>query len=97
MADRDTQGDRVIVGIGSRGLTLGLRVVGFFQQRGILGSAYGSALPRRDIPRYVELYQKGELQLDPLVTRRIGLAEVNDAFEAMARGEGARSVIVFGE
>ena len=71
-----------------------LRVGGFFQQKGIMGSAYGSTVPHRDIPRYVELYQKGELELDALITRRISLDQVNDAFDDMARGRGARSVIV---
>jgi S-(hydroxymethyl)glutathione dehydrogenase/alcohol dehydrogenase len=41
------------------------------------------------------LYKKGELKLDALITARIGLDQVNEAFEAMGRGEGARSVIVF--
>lgn len=89
-------GKAVVVGMPSANEEVRLRVGGFFQQKQIVGSVYGSAVPRRDVPRYVELYQKGELDLDRLITRRIRLEEVNEALDAMARGEGARSVIVMG-
>jgi S-(hydroxymethyl)glutathione dehydrogenase/alcohol dehydrogenase len=55
----------------------------------------GSNRFRVDMPRYVDLYLSGRLKLDELVSRRIGLEEVNEGFEAMRRGEVARSVIVF--
>ena len=87
-------GSAVVVGMPAAREELKLRVGGFFQQKGIMGSAYGSAVPRRDIPRYVELYQKGELELDALITRRISLEQVNEAFDDMERGRGARSVIL---
>ncbi len=61
----------------------------------IRGCVYGSTDPRRDFPLMIELQQAGALDLDRLVTRRIALDEVNDAFEAMEAGEVARSVIVF--
>jgi S-(hydroxymethyl)glutathione dehydrogenase / alcohol dehydrogenase len=50
----------------------------------------------RDFPRILGLYADGALDLDRLITRRIALDEVNDALDAMAAGEGARSVVVFG-
>ena len=50
---------------------------------------------REDIPRLVELYMQGRLNLDDLVSRRIPLEEINEGFDAMTRGEVARSVIVF--
>jgi Zn-dependent alcohol dehydrogenase len=43
----------------------------------------------------VELYEQGELLLDPMITQRIALEDVDDALEALGRGEGARSVVVF--
>jgi len=61
----------------------------------ILGCVYGSADPQRDFPRFLDLYRAGRLPIDRLITSRIGLADVNDAFRAMEAGEGARSVIVF--
>lgn len=53
------------------------------------------ALPQRDFPRIARAYLAGALQIDSLITRRIELDDVNDAFDAMRRGEGTRSIIVF--
>jgi S-(hydroxymethyl)glutathione dehydrogenase/alcohol dehydrogenase len=59
------------------------------------GCVYGSTDPARDFPEIVRLQQAGRLDLDALVTRRIGLDELNDAFRAMQAGEVARSIIVY--
>jgi S-(hydroxymethyl)glutathione dehydrogenase / alcohol dehydrogenase len=59
------------------------------------GCVYGSTDPARDFPEIVRLHQSGRLDLDALVTRRIDVAEVNEAFRAMVAGEVARSIIVF--
>jgi S-(hydroxymethyl)glutathione dehydrogenase/alcohol dehydrogenase len=59
------------------------------------GCVYGSTDPVRDFPEMVRLQQAGRLDLDTLVTRRIGLDELNDAFRAMQAGEVARSIIVY--
>jgi S-(hydroxymethyl)glutathione dehydrogenase/alcohol dehydrogenase len=64
------------------------------EEKSILGSLYGSANVRRDIPALVSLYMQKRLKLDELVSRRIKLDEVNTAFEAMEKGEVVRSVIV---
>ena len=90
-------GEAVLVGIPSIDVMLELPAwVGLIlQEKTIKGCWYGSADVRRDVPRLVELYQGGQLQLDPLVSRRIELSEVNAAFDAMEAGEVARSVIVF--
>ncbi|HEX4541428.1 MAG TPA: Zn-dependent alcohol dehydrogenase [Acidimicrobiales bacterium] len=69
----------------------------FVDAKSILGCVYGSADPDRDFPRLLELDRAGRLHLDRLISRRIALDEVNDAFRAMDAGEVARSVIVFGE
>jgi S-(hydroxymethyl)glutathione dehydrogenase/alcohol dehydrogenase len=61
----------------------------------IIGSNYGSAVPGRDFPRIATEYLEGRLPLDLLVTERIALEQLNDAFEAMRRGDGARRVIVY--
>jgi S-(hydroxymethyl)glutathione dehydrogenase/alcohol dehydrogenase len=47
------------------------------------------------MPRFVDFYMSGKLDLDRMISRRIRLDEVNDAFEELKRGEVARSVIVF--
>jgi S-(hydroxymethyl)glutathione dehydrogenase/alcohol dehydrogenase len=85
----------VVVGIAATSDEVRLRCGGLLQQKAFMGSAYGSAVPHRDLPKYVALYKKGDLQLDPLITRRIGLGDINDAFEEMLHGSVARSVVVF--
>ena len=47
------------------------------------------------MPRYVEFYRQGRLLLDEMVTRRLELSDINEAFRAMKAGEVARSVIMF--
>jgi S-(hydroxymethyl)glutathione dehydrogenase/alcohol dehydrogenase len=59
------------------------------------GCVYGSTDPARDFPEVVRLQQLGHLDLEALVTRRIDLDELNDAFRAMQAGEVARSIIVY--
>jgi S-(hydroxymethyl)glutathione dehydrogenase/alcohol dehydrogenase len=62
----------------------------------IQGSVYGASDPARDIPVLAELAQRGRLDLEALVTRRIGIDDVEAAFTDMAAGRGARSVVCFG-
>src|SRR5437868_2856838 len=65
------------------------------QEKTIKGCWYGSSNVQRDVPKLVDLYKKGELKLDELISREITLDDVNEAFEAMKTGEVARSVIVY--
>jgi S-(hydroxymethyl)glutathione dehydrogenase/alcohol dehydrogenase len=55
----------------------------------------GSNHFRTDMPQYVEFYLQGRLKLDELVSRRLNLEDINDAFEYMKEGSVARSVITF--
>ena len=64
-------------------------------ERQIVRSSYGNARPMRDFPWLVDEYLRGQLKLDELITRRIGLDEINDGFDMLARGEGIRTVIMF--
>jgi S-(hydroxymethyl)glutathione dehydrogenase / alcohol dehydrogenase len=61
----------------------------------IRGSVYGASDPARDIPGLAELARNGRLDLEALVTRRIGIDDVEAAFTDMAAGRGARSVVCF--
>ena len=63
--------------------------------RRILGSNYGFADPAVDFPRYAQLYLDGRLPIDRLIDRRIGLEDVEPAFDRLRAGEGLRQVIVF--
>jgi len=66
----------------------------FYEEKKLLGCIYGSAQVRRDFPRFIALTETGRLDLGSMVSRRIKLDEVNDAFRAMQAGEVIRSVIV---
>jgi Zn-dependent alcohol dehydrogenase len=61
----------------------------------VKGCWYGSSNVQQDVPRLLEYYKRGELKLDELISRRIKVDEVNDAFKAMEAGEVARSVIEY--
>lgn len=65
------------------------------QEKTIAGSYMGSNRFRFDMPKYVDFYLDGRLRLDEMISSRIGLDGVNDAFERMRKGEAARQVIVF--
>ena len=65
------------------------------EEKSLIGSLYGSANLRRDMPGLIDLYMQKRLKLDELISRRIKLDAINSAFEAMEKGEVARSVIVY--
>jgi S-(hydroxymethyl)glutathione dehydrogenase/alcohol dehydrogenase len=65
------------------------------EEKSVIGSLYGSANMRRDMPKLIDLYMRGRLKIDELVSRRIKLDDVNAAFDAIEKGEVARSVIVY--
>ena len=65
------------------------------QEKTVMGSYYGSANPARDFPLYADLYMRGKLDLDRLVTRTYSLHEINEAYADMLSGAVARGVIVF--
>ena len=65
-----------------------------FQDRTLMGCSAGSASPRADFQWLIELYRNGRLKLDELVTRQRPLDEVNEAFEDLAAGRVARTVLI---
>ena len=67
----------------------------FVDAKTVIGCVYGSTDADRDFPVLVDLVRQGAIDAEGLVTRRIGLEDVNDAFRAMEAGEVARSVIVY--
>ena len=67
-----------------------------FEERVLTGSMYGSAVPKVDILKLIDLYRAGKLKLDELLTRSYPLTQINAAYEALERGEVARSVVTFG-
>lgn len=88
-------GTACIVGQAPDGAILSFPAMLLYDERKIIGSMYGSINPRIDMPLYLDMYLNGKLKLDELVTRTYPLDEINSAFEAMEKGEVARSVITF--
>jgi S-(hydroxymethyl)glutathione dehydrogenase/alcohol dehydrogenase len=73
--------------------TLPLTLFTLFQKR-LLGSLYGEANPRADIPRLVSLYRSGKLLLDEAVTTEYKLDDINEAYDDMLAGRNIRGVII---
>jgi S-(hydroxymethyl)glutathione dehydrogenase/alcohol dehydrogenase len=88
-------GTATIIGMIPEGQKIELPGSEFLDEKKIQGSNMGSNRFRVDMPRYVDLYLNGRLKLDELVSARISLDEINEGFEAMRRGETARSVVIF--
>jgi S-(hydroxymethyl)glutathione dehydrogenase / alcohol dehydrogenase len=65
------------------------------QERRITRSSYGGARPQHDFPLLAHAYLEGRLKLDEMISARITLAEINDGFAALKRGETVRSVVIF--
>ena len=66
------------------------------EEKTIKGCYLGSCVPLRDIPRYINLYQRGLLPVNKIITRKIPLDEINEAFDRLDAGEELRQVIMFG-
>ncbi len=64
------------------------------EERTLKGSYVGSSVPSRDIPRLVALYRGGLLPVDRLLSERIGLDDINEAFDRLAAGASIRQVIL---
>jgi S-(hydroxymethyl)glutathione dehydrogenase/alcohol dehydrogenase len=65
------------------------------QEKRITRSSYGGANPARDFPLLARAYMDGKLKLDEMISARIGLADINEGFAALKRGETVRSVVMF--
>lgn len=88
-------GTATIVGDLPDGTILAFDGPSFIKEKKIRGSAMGSTTFRIDLPIYIRLYIQGRLKLDEMVSRKLKLEQINEAFQYMLRGEVARSVIVF--
>jgi S-(hydroxymethyl)glutathione dehydrogenase / alcohol dehydrogenase len=84
-----------IIGMIPAGQTISLMGAAFLGEKRIQGSSMGSNRFPIDMPRYIDFYLAGKLKLDEMISRRIKLEDVNDAFAEMKTGQIARSVIVF--
>ena len=88
-------GTATIIGMIPQGTKIELDGPSFLREKKIQGSSMGSNRFRVDMPRYIEFYKQGRLKLDQLVSQRLKLEQINEAFEDMKQGHVARSVILF--
>jgi len=92
---RDLAGTVVLVGVPTPTMTLEMPLLEFFGRGGSLKSSwYGDCLPSRDFPVLSELFLQGRLPLDKFVSEKIGINDIESAFDKMHRGEVLRSVVV---
>ena len=89
-------GTTVVVGVGRADDMVELSAFDlFYNEKNLRGTYYGSANIRRDFPRLVALWRSGQLDLEGMITSRLALDDVNDAFAVMQSGEAIRQVITF--
>jgi S-(hydroxymethyl)glutathione dehydrogenase/alcohol dehydrogenase len=88
-------GTVVVVGIMPRGESLTIDPWEFMSEKTLKGTFLGSARIHEDVPHLVDLYRSGELELDRLVSRKLRLAELPDAFDRLRAGDVVRQVVVF--
>jgi S-(hydroxymethyl)mycothiol dehydrogenase len=93
---RDLAGTLVLVGVPTPDMKVPeIPLIDVFGRGGALKSSwYGDCLPSRDFPMLVDLYQQGRLDLDAFVSEKIGLDDVEAAFERMHHGDVLRSVVI---
>lgn len=88
-------GVSVIVGVAGAGQEISTRPFQLVTGRAWKGTAFGGAKGRTDVPKIVDWYMNGKINIDDLVTKVLPLAQINQAFELMHKGEVIRSVITF--
>lgn len=88
-------GVATIIGMVPEGQKLEIDAASLLYEKRIQGSNMGSARFRVDMPRYVDFYLAGKLHLDRMISRRIGLDQINEGFDELRSGRFARSVITF--
>lgn len=88
-------GQSVIIGVAEAGAEIATRPFQLVTGRRWLGSAFGGARGRTDVPRIVDWYMDGKLRIDELITHRLPLDRINEGFDLMKRGESIRSVVIY--
>jgi S-(hydroxymethyl)glutathione dehydrogenase/alcohol dehydrogenase len=88
-------GVSVIIGVAGAGEEIATRPFQLVTGRTWKGTAFGGARGRTDVPRIVDWYMEGRIEIDPLITHTMPLEKINDAFELMHAGESIRSVVLY--
>jgi S-(hydroxymethyl)glutathione dehydrogenase/alcohol dehydrogenase len=88
-------GVSVIIGVAGAGEEISTRPFQLVTGRVWKGSAFGGARGRTDVPKIVDWYMEGKINIDDLITHVMPLSQINDAFDLMHKGESIRSVVTF--
>jgi S-(hydroxymethyl)glutathione dehydrogenase / alcohol dehydrogenase len=88
-------GTSVIIGVAAAGQEISTRPFQLVTGRNWRGSAFGGARGRTDVPKIVDWYMDGRIDIDSLITHTLPLERINEGFELMHRGESIRSVVVY--
>lgn len=88
-------GTSIIIGVAKAGREISTRPFQLVTGRNWRGTAFGGAKGRTDVPKIVDWYVNGKIEIDPMITHTMGLEDINKAFDLMHKGESIRSVIIF--
>ena len=88
-------GESIIIGVAGAGQEIATRPFQLVTGRVWRGTAFGGAKGRTDVPRIVDWYMDGKINIDDLITHTMPLGEINSAFDLMHAGESIRSVVVY--
>ncbi len=88
-------GQSFIIGVAAAGQEISTRPFQLVTGREWKGSAFGGARGRTDVPKIVDWYMEGKLNIDDLITHRLPLDRINDGFDLMKKGESIRSVVLY--
>ncbi|MFN7265146.1 MAG: zinc-binding dehydrogenase, partial [Phenylobacterium sp.] len=88
-------GESIIIGVAEAGREISTRPFQLVTGRVWKGTAFGGARGRTDVPKIVDWYMEGKIQIDPMITHVLPLERINEAFDLMHAGESIRSVVVF--
>ncbi len=88
-------GQSIIIGVAGAGQEIATRPFQLVTGRSWRGTAFGGARGRTDVPKIVDWYMNGKIEIDPMITHIMPLQDINKAFDLMHEGKSIRSVIVF--
>jgi len=88
-------GESIIIGVAGAGQEISTRPFQLVTGRVWRGTAFGGARGRTDVPKIVEWYMQGKIEIDPMITHKLKLEEINKGFDLMHEGKSIRSVVMY--
>ncbi|MEO1788674.1 MAG: zinc-binding dehydrogenase, partial [Pseudomonadota bacterium] len=86
-------GEAIIIGVAPAGAEISTRPFQLVTGRSWRGTAFGGARGRTDVPKIVDWYMEGKIEIDPMITHTMALDDINKGFDLMHAGESIRSVV----